>query len=46
MSVPGCGAEGADKHGGNVWLTYAIVMAKANFEAAPSVEKKMQTPGK
>ena len=42
----GCGAEGADKHCGKVWLTYAINMAKVKFEAAPSVETSVRTLGR
>ena len=43
MSMRGCGAEGAAKHCGKVWLTHAINMAQAKFEAATSFEKSVRT---
>ena len=44
MSMRGCGAEGADKQCGKVWLPCAINMAQAKFEAAASFEKSIRTP--
>lgn len=40
----GCGAEGADKHFGKVFLTCAIDMPKT-IEAAPLLEKSVRSLG-